>query len=466
MQQVRDWLNSNKSQFIQDLTELVKIPCISTDGEHQDEIAQCADLVCRQMMDAGLNNVQQITCGDSYPYCYGEWLNAPGKPTLFLYSHYDVQPINYPKDWKSEPFTLTPRDGRLYARGSADDKGAITAQLASLSAFLKTSGKLPVNVKMVVEGEEEIGSENLMQFFDEQRELIKSDVIVVTDTENLLTGLPSITYSLRGVMTIHVKVESAGIPAHSGMAGGVLADSALALNVLLSRLYWGNGQLPIPGYYDSVRAMTDEERDAVSKLPLELDEWSKNCEVLDGVQFATEEGVGPYEQTWRKPSITVIAQEASSIRSASNQVIPRAEALISCRLVPDQKPEEVLEQVRAFLTQDPPWGVKVTVEPHGAAVSPWMTEPNGPAFESAMQAMKDGYGTDAVGIGCGGTIGFVGPLAELFDGAPALLLGIEDPKTNAHAPNESLDEGDWTKLMASLAHLYDNLGKLTADKVK
>jgi cysteinylglycine-S-conjugate dipeptidase len=183
------------------------------------------------------------------------------------------------------------------------------------------------------------------------------------------------------------------------------------------------------------------------------------------VRFATEHGVHPYEQTWRNPSATVIALEASSIKGASNQVLPKASAIVSCRIVPDQEPQEVYEQLKTFLTKDPPWGVQVTVKPAGD-VKWWMTDPNGPAFEAALAALRAGFDREPVAIGCGGSIGFVGPLAQLFGGAPALLLGIEDPQSNAHAPNESLHEGDFRKLMASLAHLFDNLGKLPGGKVK
>jgi acetylornithine deacetylase/succinyl-diaminopimelate desuccinylase-like protein len=267
-------------------------------------------------------------------------------------------------------------------------------------------------------------------------------------------------------MTISVEVKSAEIPVHSGMGGGAVADAALALNVILGRLFWDDGPLPIPAYYDAVRPMTDKERQAFRKLPFDEAKLRGELGVPPGVRMALEKGMHQYEQTWRRPAISVIAQEASSIKGASNQVLPRAQALISCRMVPDQNPQQVLEQVRAFLTADPPWGVEVKVEQHGAAVGWWMTDPNGPAFEAAMAAMRNGFDRDPVAIGCGGTIGFVGPLSELCGGAPALLVGIEDPASNAHAPNESLHEGDFRKLMASLAHLFENLGRLTPDRVK
>lgn len=466
MKQALAWLKKNHAALVQDLADLVAIPSISTDGEHQAEVGKSAALTCEQMRAAGLENVDILHCADSNPYAYGEWLGAPGKPTIFLYAHHDVQPTNFMEEWKSEPWKLTPRKGRLYARGSADDKGAITAELGAIAAWLKTEGRLPVNIKMVVEGEEEVGSTNLMSFFEQYKKKIASDVIVVCDSENIEAGLPSITYSLRGIVAVTVEVQSAKLPVHSGMAGGALADAALALNIVLARLNWKNGKLPIPGYYDDVRRLTKAEQKTMRRLPFDEPKLRKDLGVLPGVTLATEKNTHVYEQTWRKPAVTVIAQEASSIKGASNQVLPKASAIVSARIVPDQDPKKVLEQLKSVLTKDPPWGTKVTVKPHSVAVNWWMTDPTGPAFEAAIDAMRAGYDREPVAIGCGGTIGFVGPLADLFGGAPALLMGIEDPESNAHAPNESLHEGDWRKLMASLVHLFENVGKLPGGRVK
>jgi acetylornithine deacetylase/succinyl-diaminopimelate desuccinylase-like protein len=465
---VTSWLADNQATLVRDLEALVAVRSISNDGQHQKEIGDSAALTAEQMKQAGLTNVAILKTADSNPYAYGEWLGAPGKPTVFLYAHHDVQPVNDVGDvkWRSDPWTLTPRDGRLFGRGSADDKGAITAELGAIAAYLKTRGSLPVNVKMLVEGEEEVGSSNLMGFFQEHRDRIKSDVIVVCDTENIDTGLPSITYALRGIVAALVEVRSAAMPVHSGMAGGALADAALALNVVLSRLYWKNGKLPVPGLYDRVRKLTAAERKAMAAIPIKEDKLRKEFGILPGVQFATEKGKTVYEQTWRLPAITIIAEEASSIANASNQVLPKATAIVSCRIVPDQNPDEVFESLRAKLTADPPWGVDVSVKPFGKAVKWWMTDPQGPAFEAAVKAMHAGFGKEPLKIGCGGSIGFVGPLAELLGGAPALLLGIEDPYSNAHAPNESLHEGDWQSLMETIVHLFGNLGELPDGKVK
>ncbi len=461
-----DWLNKHHEEIVRGLADLVAIQSISTDGEHNPEIDRTAKLTCDQMREAGLHNVDVLRVGQSLPYAYGEWLEAPGKPTVFLYAHHDVQPVNFEEHWLSDPWKLTRRDGRLYARGSADDKGAISALLGAVAAYRKTDNTLPVNIKMLVEGEEEVGSKNLLKFFETHRDRLKSDVIVVCDTENIEVGIPSITYSLRGIVAVKVDVSTAKIPVHSGMGGGTLADAAIALNAILGRLYWDNGPLPIPGFYEQVRPLTDTERAGFDKLPFDGAEFRRAIGTVPNARFATEKGYSEYAQAWRRPAVTVIAQEASSIKGASNQVLPKASAIVSCRIVPDQKPEHVLEKLTAFLTANPPWGCEVTVSPAGPPVEWWMTDPNGPAFEAALAAMRSGFDRDPVAIGCGGTIGFVGPLSDLFGGAPALLLGIEDPASNAHAPNESLHEGDFKKLMASLVGLFDNLGKLTPDRVK
>ncbi|MBI3821953.1 MAG: M20/M25/M40 family metallo-hydrolase [Planctomycetes bacterium] len=460
------WLEQNDANLIGDLGKLVGIQSISTDGEHANELNQCADLTCEQMRSAGLNNVQVLKTGASNPYAYGEWLGAPGKPTVFLYAHHDVQPVKgFEADWLSEPWTLTERDGRLYGRGAADDKGAIVTQLGAIASHLKTSGSLPVNVKMLVEGEEEVGSANLQDFFVENKDRLMSDVIVVCDTENVEIGLPCLTYALRGIVELHIQVRTATAPVHSGMAGGVLADAAIALNVILSRLYWGHKKLPIPGIYDKVRKMTGPEKRAAKKVGGDEAKWRSDQGVLEGVELALARNVSPNEATWRQPSITVIVQEASSMRNKSNQVLPSAQAYVSCRIVPDMDPEETYEQIKAVLVKDPPWGVKVEVKPT-AKMKWWMTDPTGPAFTAAQKALKKGFGVKPMPIGCGGSIGFVGPLAELFGGAPALLLGIEDPLSKAHAPNESLHAGDFRKLTASLSHLFDQIGDLPDGKVK
>ncbi|MER3417118.1 MAG: dipeptidase [Gemmataceae bacterium] len=465
MRDIVHWLDNHYGQAVEDLRALVAVPSISTDGEHAAEIDRSAELVSALMQRAGLEHVQILRQPGSYPYVYGDWLHAPDRPTLFLYAHHDVQPVNYLEQWQSDPWQLTRRDGRLYGRGAADDKGAIVAHLAAVAAFLKVRGALPINVKVLVEGEEEVGSRHLMEFFRNYRHQIQADCVVVTDTENLQSGLPSLTYSLRGIVAALVEVEALERPVHSGMGGGLLPDAALALDVILARLYWDNGRIPSAAFYKRVRRVSASEKKMFARLPRNDRRLRSEFGLLPGVRWANMKNVSPYEQTWRWPAVTVIAQEASSLRSASNQVLPKAAAIVSVRIVPDQRPAEVFAALKSLLTQDPPWGVKVRVTPYGPPVCWWMTDPQGPAFQAALQALEAGYGRKPIAIGCGGTIGFVGPLTELLGNVPALLLGIEDPLSYAHAPNESLCEDDFRKLQASLAHLFERLGALTPDEV-
>lgn len=465
MKRALDWLKDHAADRVQDLATLVSVPSVSTDGEHQSEIGKTAEIVCQQMRNAGLHNVEILTGEGSNPYAYGEWLGAPGKPTVFLYAHHDVQPANNPDDWfTKDPWTLTERDGKLYARGAVDDKGGIVAQLGAIAAWLQGEGRLPVNVKVLIEGEEEIGSKNLLGFFRQYRERLLSDVIVVCDTENIQQGTPSITYSLRGLASFLVEVETAKAPSHSGFVGGALADAAIALNVILSRLYWGNGEVPVPGFYDGVRPLTEPEKAAFAKLPVDEPRLRKELGVLDGVGLPIESGRNFYEQTSRRPALTVIAQEASSIKGASNQVLSKASAIVSCRLVPDQDPEVVVKAMTSFLTENPPWNAKVKVTLRDAPNLWWMVDPQGPAFEAAAKALKDGYGNEMIPLGCGGSIGFVRPLADLFGGAPALLMGLTG--ANLHAPDEYIHKEDWFKVMASIIHLFQNLADLPGGKVK
>jgi acetylornithine deacetylase/succinyl-diaminopimelate desuccinylase-like protein len=463
MDRALNWLESHFPDLERDLAELVKIDSISTDGEHQAEIEQSAELVCTLMKRAGLRNVAILRAEGANPYAYGEWLEAPGQPTVLLYSHHDVQPPGPEEKWDSPPWQLTRRQGRLYARGSVDDKGGIVAQLGALGACLHGEGRLPVNVKMIVEGEEEIGSKNLLSFFQQYRERLQADLIVVCDTENIKDGTPSITYSLRGLVSVRVEVQSARSPKHSGFVGGAMADAAIALNQILGRLYWDHGPIPIPHFYDGVRPVSPAERAVFGSLSDEA-ELREQLGVLPGVHLAIEPGSSFYEQTSRRPAVTVIAQEASALKRASNQVLSSASAIVSCRLVPDQDPQAVLEHLRAFLMKDPPWGVQVEVTVRDEPTPWWITDPQGPAFEAAKQALAAGYGEPVVPLGCGGSIGFVRPVAELFGGAPALLLGISGD--DLHAPNEYLHEDDWHKLMKSLVHLFGKLGELPGGKVK
>jgi acetylornithine deacetylase/succinyl-diaminopimelate desuccinylase-like protein len=477
MKTALDYLAKHHNRYVDDLKQLVGIPSVSCGTPDVPNITKCADLVKEQMKQAGLENVRTIQIdgqeGKSFPYVYGEHLHAPGKPTVFLYSHYDVQPCQNqdPRTgkyagWDTDPWKMTAKGGRFYGRGSADDKAAVTCHLASIEACLKTMGSLPVNIKMLVEGEEEIGSRHLIPFFEQYQKMLQADVIVVCDTSNVEVGTPCITYSLRGIVELLVEVETLKQPVHSGSGGGVLPDAAIALAEILGRLCWRRKRIPVPGLYEGVRPLTAAEKLEYKLLPITEEKLKKEFQLLPGMDLVHPLNVHVCEQKWRLPAATVIAMEASSLAQRSNQVLPKAKAILSIRTVPDMKGKNIVQAMRDFLCANPPWGVKVKVTPSGHAADWWMTDPTGPAFDAARRALESGFKKKPLAIGSGGSIGFVGPLAKLFGGAPALLLGIEDPKSYAHSPNESLHEGDWRKLMTSLCHLFENLGSLPNGKVK
>ena len=450
-------VEKNFTRHIESLKSLAKIPSVSADPGAAGELKRSAEAVRAAMAEAGLKNTAVLDLAGAHPYAYGEWLEAPGKPTLLLYAHHDVQPPGRSEHWKTPPFEPTLRDdGRLYARGIADDKAGILIHLAAIQAWLETEGKLPVNVKLIVEGEEEIGSEHLGAFLEKHKEKLRADVIVLTDTANLEAGLPSLTYRLRGIVNVEIEVAGLDHPLHSGMWGGPIADPVQAMAKVLATLSDDTGAPAIAGLFDDVRPPSKTEREALAKLPFDMTKFRADAGILDGVQEIGEKGYGVYEKQWLRPSVTVIALEASPIKGSSNQIVPSARARISVRLVPDMDPAKVARLVVEHVKKVAPWGVKVTAK-HEAGAPAWICVPEGPAFDAAKRALAKGFGREVALIGAGGSIPFVGPFAEAFGGAPALLVGLEDPLCNAHSENESLNLDDWKKAMKGAVYLYQEL---------
>jgi acetylornithine deacetylase/succinyl-diaminopimelate desuccinylase-like protein len=387
-----------------------------------------------------------------------EWTRAgAGAPSVLFYAHHDVQPPGRPDRWRTPPFEPTRgADGRLYGRGVVDDKAGVLLQLAALRAWLEARGELPVNVKLVVEGEEEIGSEHLADFLRAHRQRLRADVLVLSDTANLATGVPSLTTSLRGLVSVDVTVRALDHPLHSGMWGGPLPDAATALACLLARLVDERGAIAIPGLCDDVPEPDPGERARLAALP--FDERAFRAEAgFPGPALAGEPDRSVYERLWTRPAVAVVALEGTPLADAPNQLMAEARARVSVRLAPGQDAARARERVVGFLRRDPPFGVEVSTQ-SGVGVPGWRIEPVGPAFDAARRALAAGYGRACELIGCGGTIPFVGPFLEVLGGAPALLLGLEDPPCNAHGENESLDLADFRKATCSVAHLVAELG--------
>ncbi|HMU37443.1 MAG TPA: M20/M25/M40 family metallo-hydrolase [Pseudomonadota bacterium] len=457
-EQALSFFEQNRKQSLDDLCSLVRIPSVSFDGFAKEEVERSAQKTAELLFSRGFEHVEILQLPGVHPYVYADYLHAPGKPTLLLYAHHDVQPAGEVSAWNTPPFEPVERDGRLYGRGTADDKAGIILHSSALSSYLSAGQSLPVNLKVLIEGEEEAGSTHLSEFIDRHLSRLKSDVMVLTDTGNFDVGLPSITTSLRGLCVVEIEVSSLRQSVHSGSLGGPLPDAGLAMAKILASLTDDSGRIAIPGLYDKVRPLTTAEQESLACLPFTSESFCSQAGVLEGVPLVSACD-NPWAMIWRQPSVSVNAVEISSRREARNIINGSAWARVGIRLVPDMDAQETEAALIAHIRKVAPFGVKVAVTSLGAK-GPWSTSTEHPAFLAALSALEAGYGQKPTQIGCGGSIGFVGPLSEKLGGIPALLIGVEDPYTNAHSENESVCIADLFSGIRSEIHLFDKLSRL------
>jgi acetylornithine deacetylase/succinyl-diaminopimelate desuccinylase-like protein len=441
-----------------ELEAQVRIPSISADPEHEADVVRSAEASAEMLRGHGFDNVHLAAVEGAHPYVIGEVVSDPALPTVLLYSHHDVQPPGFVDRWHSDPFEPVERNGRLYGRGSADDKAGGAAHALAVSAWLAVADAPPCNVRVLIEGEEEIGSPNLERFLTAHVEELDADVLVLADAGNWSVGTPGLTTSLRGLAAVDVTVRALDGPAHSGMAGGLVPDPVLALARLLASTVDEHGAVVVDGFADDVAVPDAHERARLDALGDDASALLRAYGVREGVDAVGDPGASPYERLWMRPAITVIGFDSHPIAGSSNQIVAAATARLSIRLAPGQQPERVFEQLHEHLVRRLPWGVELEYRPRGGAPA-WRTEPDGPAFAAARAALRDGFGREPVVMGVGGSIPFVGPFVAAFGGIPALLLGPADPSSRIHGEDESLHLDDWRKLVESEVRLLDELAQ-------
>ncbi|MET0701857.1 MAG: dipeptidase [Mycobacterium sp.] len=424
-----------------DLEELVRIQSVWADPARRDEVHRSAQAVHDLFTGVGFTDVRIVSEGGA-PAVIARHPAPPGAPTVLLYAHHDVQPEGDPEQWQSAPFEPTERDGRLYGRGTADDKAGIATHLAALRAF---DGQPPVGVTVFVEGEEESGSPSLGRLLAAHQDLLAADVIIIADSDNWSTEIPSLTVSLRGMADCVVEVETLDHGLHSGMWGGVVPDAVSALVRLLTTLHDDDGNVAVAGLHVGTASDVDYTPERVRA----------DTGMLDGVQ---EIGSGSVPQRlWAKPAITIIGIDTTSIAASSNTLIPRARAKVSLRIAPGGDAVEHLDILRKHLEEHAPWGAHVTVTP-GDSGQPYAIDATGPIYDAARVAFRQAWGVDAVDTGVGGSIPFIAEFAKAFPAATILVTGVEDPNTQAHSINESLHLGVLERAATAEALLLEALG--------
>ncbi len=453
MSDPRSYLEGELPRFREELFDFLRIPSVSADSAHDAETRRAADWLRDRMTAAGLS--AELIDTARHPVVLGEWRGAgSGAPTVLVYGHYDVQPPDPVELWTSPAFEPEVRHGRIYARGAADDKGQLYMHVKAIEAHLKSRGKLPANVIVLAEGEEEIGSPNLVPFVREHRDRLAADAVVISDSAMFAPGQPSILFSLRGLAYFEIRVRAGSSDLHSGSYGGAVANPGNALAAIISSLHDAEGRIAIEGFYDDVAEWDPEIRDQIRGLPFDEHGFRDSVGVS---ALAGEAGYSTLERLWIRPTCDVNGLLSGYTGEGAKTVLPSsAMAKVSCRLVPDQKPERVADLMRRHVERHAPPGVSVeVVELHGGR--PWRSNVDGKLLAAATRCLERSFGATPVLVGEGGSIPIVVDFEEILD-APALLMGFALPGANMHAPDEWFPIENFEKGIEALTYLYDELG--------
>ncbi len=450
-----DYIESRRELNLSELKDFLRIPSVSTKSEHKPDINRAAQWVADRLHGAGFSKVDIIPT-KMHPLVVAESLEAPGKPTILFYGHYDVQPAEPLELWTSPPFDPTIRGGNLYGRGTADDKGQVHIHLKALEALQKSEGKLPLNVKVIIEGEEEVGSVNLWDFVTKNKDRLKADALVVSDTSMLARGVPSITYGLRGLNYYQVEITGPSQDLHSGVFGGAVPNPITILAEMIAKLHDKNFHVTVPGFYDDVATLSAKERKALNSLPWKEPEFRKT---VGAPGLSGEKGFTNVERLWCRPTLELNGIWGGYTGEGSKTVIPsKAFAKISTRLVPDQNPAKIAKQVERHIRKLLPKTVRCKFEVLSMG-KPWVASYTHPIFQKAIHALEKGFGKKAAFIREGGSIPFVTQMHDTFK-VPCVLLGFGLPDENAHAPDEHISLENYFGGIKSVASFYSALASL------
>jgi acetylornithine deacetylase/succinyl-diaminopimelate desuccinylase-like protein len=455
IEKVVDFINVQRDRYVEELKQYLAIPSISALPAHHGDVRRAAEWSADHMRAIGLEHVRLIETPGN-PIVYGDWLHATDAPTLLFYGHYDVQPVDPVELWESPPFEATVREGELYARGAADDKGQVFMHFKAIEAHMKQNGRLPVNIKVFLEGEEEVGSLHLDDFVRNHKDMLAADVVVISDSAMFARDIPSICYGLRGLVYYQIDLRGTKTDLHSGVFGGAMANPAFVLAQILAQLKDKSGRVKIAGFYDDVRELTGQERAEWQKLPFDEKKYRKEW---GAPKLAGEAGYSVLERLWGRPTVEVNGLLSGFTGEGPKTVIPAvAMAKVSMRLVPNQDPDTIAQQFEAYIKKVAPSTVELKLTRlHGGR--PWMAEFDSPYIQAAARAIEKGFGKTPVFTREGGSIPVVATFQQEL-GVPSVLFGVGLPDENAHAPNEKLDLRNFHGGVIASAHLYREIAAL------
>lgn len=451
------YFSENREKHLQEVKEWLSIPSISALSEHKPDITKAAQWIADALTKAGIENVKLMETKGN-PVVYGEWLKAEGKPTVLVYGHYDVQPVDPLELWETPPFEPDIRDNKLYARGSSDDKGQVFMHVKALEAIMQAEGKLPLNFKFCIEGGEEIGSPHLEDFLAENKQLLQSDVLVISDTSLLERGKPAICTGLRGLCALQIDVKGTKSDLHSGLYGGGVQNPIHAIVQLLDSMHNENGEITIDGFYEKVAPVSDEERQSFRDLQIDED---KVRQELGAPALFGEKGYSYVERTWIRPTLEINGIWGGFQGEGTKTVIPsEAHAKITCRLVPDQEPDEIMHLIKQHVAAHTPPGVTVSIQEADKG-RPFVTPIEHPAIQAAGRSYEAVYGVTPAYTRMGGSIPIVEAFGRLLN-LPVVLMGFGLPDENFHAPNEHFNLENFDKGLRTITTYWYELEQAMA----